>query len=137
MKRLLKLASLSILLATAGTTSAQEPIVGISAKPNESIFKDSAWNRPLVIKPREDAAKHFGKDAIEVLMKKVDFEKQIVLVFAWEGSGGDRLKYVVAESFPEQIFFSMQQGMTFDLRQHALVYALRSNVRWSTGKDKK
>src|SRR5437763_16929639 len=112
MKRLFGLASLGILLATAGITSAQEPIVPINVKPDESVFKGSAWNKPIVIKTREDAAKHFGKDAVEQLVKQVDFKKQIVLVFAWHGSGGDRLKYAVAESFPEQIFLSLPFGQT-------------------------
>ena len=66
-----------------------------------------------------------------MLGSQVDFEKQFLLVLAWQGSGGDRLNYTVAESFPEQIFFSMKRGLTRDLRPHMQVYALRSNVRWS------
>ena len=36
-------------------------------------------------------------------MKQSDFEQQVVLVFAWRGSGRDRSEYAVLESFPEPI----------------------------------
>ena len=65
------------------------------------------------------------------LKKKVDFSKQTVLLFAWRGSGQDRIEYTVAESFPEQVHFSYRPGRTRDLRSHAKVYVLRSNVKWS------
>ena len=114
-----------------GMLSAQEPIVSIKVKPQSSIFKNSNFNKPIVVKSKEEAAKHFGKEAVASLVKAVDFKKQIVLVFAWRGSGGDRLNYTVAESFPEQISFSRKFGRTRDLRSHAKVFALRSNVKWS------
>jgi hypothetical protein len=52
-------------------------------------------------------------------------------VFAWKGSGRDQLSYAVAESFPEQIFFSLKAGETDDLRSHTKLFAVRKNVRWS------
>jgi hypothetical protein len=115
----------------AGVASAQAPIVPIKVAPENSIFKNSNFNKPIVVKSKEEASKHFGKEAVATLVKAVDFKKQIVLVFAWRGSGGDQLNYTVAESFPEQITFSRQFGRTRDLRPHAKVFALRSNVKWS------
>ena len=120
-----------ITLFIAGVASAQEPIVAIKVTPEKSVFKNSVWNKPIVIKSAKDAAKHFGKDAIKKLGKEVDFKKQFLLVFAWQGSGSDKLSYAVAESFPEQIFFSLKHGLTRDLREHTHIYALRSNVSWS------
>ena len=111
--------------------SAQEPIESIKVKPESSIFKNSNFNKPIVVKSKEEAAKHFGKKAVASLVKAVDFKKQFVLIFAWRGSGGDQLNYTVAESFPEQISFSRQFGRTRDLRSHTKVFALRSNVKWS------
>ena len=114
-----------------GMLSAQEPIVPIKVMPESGIFKNSNFNKPIVVKSKEEAAKHFGKKAVASLVKAVDFKKQFVLIFAWRGSGGDQLNYTVAESFPEQITFSRQFGRTRDLRPHAKVFALRSNVKWS------
>lgn len=124
------MAGIAVVCIIAGAASAQEPIVAIGVTPDKSVLKDSVWSKPIVIKSTEDAAKHFGKDALEKLGKKVDFKKQFVLVFAWRGSGGDKLTYVVAESFPEQIFFSLKPGRARDLHAHTHVYALRSNVIW-------
>lgn len=115
----------------AGVASAQEPIESVKVKPESNIFKNSNFNKPIVVKSKEDAAKHFSKEAVASLVKAVDFKKQFVLVFAWRGSGGDQLNYTVAESFPEQITFSRQFGRTRDLRPHVKVFALRSNVKWS------
>lgn len=114
----------------AGVASAQEPIVPIKVVPEGSVFKSSAWDKPIVIESNTDAVKHFSKDALKTLETAVDFKKQFVLVFAWRGSGGDELSYNVAESSPEQISFSLKRGRTRDLRPHTKVYALRSNVRW-------
>ncbi|HKB38371.1 MAG TPA: hypothetical protein VKD72_18150 [Gemmataceae bacterium] len=125
------LCSLFALCFLAGCCLGQEPIVEIKVTPEKSVFKNSAWNKPLVIKSQDEAARHFGKEARETIAKKVDFKKQIVLVFAWQGSGGDRLEYRILESFPEQIPFSLRPGVTDDLRSHSRVFALRSNVRWS------
>ena len=115
----------------AGQGSGVELIVELKVAPEKSVFKDAAWNKPLVIKSQDEAAKHFGKEALAVIAKKVDFKKQIVLLFAWQGSGGDKLEYRILESFPEQIPFSLRRGLTRDLRSHSRIFALRSNVRWS------
>ena len=50
---------------------------------------------------------HWYVRALEEVMKN---DKQIVLVFAWRGSGQDRLTYNVLESFPEQIAFKFTPG---------------------------
>jgi hypothetical protein len=130
------LSIVTICVATS-VASAQNPIVAIKVTPEKSVFEGSMWNKPIVVKSKDDAAKHFGKDELATLEKEVDFKKQFVLIFAWRGSGGDKLSYTVAESFPEQIFFSLKPGVTDDLRSHTHVYALRSNVKWSAGKGPK
>ena len=71
----------------AGVASAQKPIVAIKAAPERSVFKNSTWNKPIIIKSKTDAVKHFSKDALNTLETAVDFKKQFVLVFAWRGSG--------------------------------------------------
>lgn len=102
-----------------------------NAKPKKDVFKVASLKKPLMIKSEKEAAKHFTKDGLAKLKKQVDFGKQIVLVFAWKGSGQDRLTYDVLESFPEQVAFKYKRGRTRDLRPHVYVYVLRSNVKWS------
>ncbi len=105
-----------------------QAIKGISPKP--SVFKVARRSLPVVIRSEAEAGEHFPDVAVAALTKRVDFKQQIVLVFAWRGSGQDRLTYAVAESYPEQISFTYRPGRTRDLRPHLHVYALRSNVTW-------
>ena len=97
----------------------------------EAVFKVASRTKPVVLKSLKNGAKYFGKGELAKISKAVDFEKQSVLLFAWKGSGQDRLQYVVKESFPEQIVFSHKLGRTRDLRSHVKVYVLRSDVKWA------
>ncbi len=106
-------------------------ITKVDIRPSKIEF--SRWNTPVELTSLEDAKKHFEGDLLDQLKAKVDFGNQIVLVFAWRGSGQDKLDYVVMESFPEQIAFSYRPGRTRDLRPHVHVFALRSNVKWRAG----
>lgn len=118
-----------VLFASAG--HADDPIKEVfDAKPNTTIFRNATINKPLILRSEADAGKYFVNNQLENLQQHVNFEKQIVLVFAWRGSGQDKLTYEVAESFPEQVSFRYRPGRTRDLRPHSHVYVLRSNVVW-------
>lgn len=126
-----------VLLLTSGAIAAEPdakipPIQKIDGiQPKQSIFEVARQKEPLVIRTAEDARAHFDDANLKALAEKVDFAQQIVLVFAWRGSGQDRLDSQVAESYPEQITFRLTPGRTKDLRPHVEIYALRSNVKWS------
>lgn len=96
-----------------------------------AVFTDASITKPLVLKSLKNGSKYFDEKSLTEISKAVDFEKYIVLVFAWKGSGQDRLDYIVLESFPEQIAYTYTRGRTKDLRPHVKVYVLRSNVKWS------
>ena len=102
-----------------------------SPRPTQAVFRASSARKPLVIETAEAAAEWFDEKALAELKEKVDFAQQKLLIFAWRGSGQDRLTYVVAESYPEQVFFTFRPGRTRDLRPHLHLYALRANVRWT------
>lgn len=119
-------------LAANEQAASVKPIVPVTkVAPKAKVFEKSTRKKPLVLKSEKDAAKYFTKPALKKLQAKVDFEKQIVLVFAWKGSGQDKMTFDVAESDPEQVTFQYRPGRTRDLRPHVKVYALRSNVKWS------
>ena len=112
--------------------AAVRPIIALTKiEPNAKAFEDSGKKKPLALKSEKEAAKYFEAAQLKKLEAQVDFEKQVVLVFAWKGSGQDKMTFEVAESFPEQITFKYQPGRTRDLRPHVKIYALRSNVKWS------
>ncbi len=99
--------------------------------PRPAVFESASVRRPLVLRSTEDAARCFTGESLAALNRAVDFDRQFVLLFAWSGSGQDRLTHVVAESYPEQIRFTYTPGRTRDLRQHVKVFALRNNVQWT------
>ncbi|HEV7279866.1 MAG TPA: hypothetical protein VGN57_06590 [Pirellulaceae bacterium] len=119
------------------SASAVEPDPGIAAVTRiEGVAADAAkfdldeGSQTIIIKSREEAKKWFADEALRQLAGKVDFSKQFVLIFAWKGSGQDRMKVTIADSYPEQALFKTDPGRTRDLRRHVAIYALRSNVKW-------
>jgi hypothetical protein len=106
-------------------------------RPEPAVFKAAQRGKPIELRSGEEAQKFFTGDALESLKKQVDFAQQFVLIFAWRGSGQDKLKYDVAESYPEQVTFRVIPGRTRDLRPHVHVFSLRSNVRWSVAGRKR
>jgi len=116
----------------AGEKAPVGPIKQLTLKQSrESLGKvmaKSSRKKPLLIEDAATAAKYFSKEELKALAKQIDFNTQKLLVFAWKGSGGDKMTHIVMESFPEQISFNYKPGRTRDLRPHWYVYALRKNV---------
>lgn len=128
---LLIIFALTANVLSAGIDKIVPPIISIKKiSPKPSVFRNFSLKDPIVIKTAEEALKYFSESNAKLLSAQVDFEKQLVLVFAWRGSGGDRLSYTVAESYPEQVSFKYKRGRTKDLRPHLYIYALRNKVTW-------
>ncbi len=118
----------------AFSVTAQEmlpPVKNINAQVQPDVFDSSSALEPLVISTREKAETAFTKEGLDVLLKEVNLEQQVVVLFAWRGSGQDRMEVQIAESFPEQVTFLYLPGRTRDLRSHVYAYAVRKNVKWS------
>jgi hypothetical protein len=105
----------------------------LSMQPEKATFsaalKKSSAQKPLLISSKKEASEYFSEKDLKKL-KDIDFSEQKVLVFAWRGSGKDKINYVVMESSPEQVRFSYKRGRTRDLRQHFKVFVLRKNVSY-------
>ena len=118
---------------TANEDQTPPPIKQLTGlRPAASVFKATTRGKPLVIKSEKDAAQHFTGDGLAKLKKQVDFTQQYVLVFAWRGSGQDRLGFDrrLSDRGVDEIVFHLKPGRTRDLRSHTSVYVLRSNVKW-------
>lgn len=134
MSRLLTLAFVVVFAATVSADKKKEPIVEIpSDKADKFDTKDEKVTVPtLVTTSGKDFETAIPDEATRKrIAKLVDFNEQMLLIFRWEGSGGDKLGFTIAESYPEQISFSLQPGRTRDLRPHVKVFVLRNNVKWS------
>lgn len=93
---------------------------------------------PTTIASAEDLAKNevVGKAADE-LKKQVDFAKEKLVVFAWGGSGGDKLATDLKTADKKQTaVFTLTRGLTRDFRQHFHLYVVPKDaeVKVDTGK---
>ncbi len=127
------LCSLAMIAFAAEPKPALTPLQELTGiNPTQEVFKESRRNKPLVVESPEAAGKYFADGDLTKLKGQVDFKQQKLLIFAWAGSGQDQLTFTVAESYPEQIIFQYKRGLTKDLHKHVRLFALRSNVQWST-----
>ena len=89
--------------------------------------KDFGMPKPVEIATADALAKSPAFDAAgrAAAKKQVDFATEKLVVFAWSGSGGDKLtpERIVADK-KTILVFHYQAGRTDDLRRHALVYAV-------------
>jgi hypothetical protein len=88
--------------------------------------KEGDVTKPTEIKSTEELAKSplFGAGAADKLMKHVDFAKQKLVVFAWSGSGQDKLTGEFTTGKEPLARFGYTPGKTRDLRQHFVVFAV-------------
>jgi hypothetical protein len=134
MKTLL-IAFVSILMTGVRSSAAPADPVPVNElkdlRAEKAVFAAATRKKPIVLRSLNDGEKYFGKEALARISKVVNFEKQIVLVFAWKGSGQDGFTFAKSEDHPGQIKFSYKPGRTKDLRPHVKVFVLRSDVKWS------
>ena len=122
----------SVLLLFCLNLLASEPISDVTDHPGQDSYQKvaakSGFSNGLELKSEKDALLYFKKDYLKKI--GIDFTKQKLVIFAWSGSGGDRITYGVLESYPEQIRFNFNRGRTKDLRRHYKAFIIRNNVSW-------
>ncbi|MEM9414534.1 MAG: hypothetical protein AAGA29_03530 [Planctomycetota bacterium] len=132
------LLGLMILPATSlAGDEAQEGIVRqVDAAPGQGIFDAASREEPLVLSSAEDAASHFEGEQLAALNEAVDWEDEAVLVFAWRGSGQDRMTAQTEAENPDTVRFVYTPGRTRDLRPHVYVYVLKQGVVWEVASER-
>ncbi len=104
-------------------------IDAIAVKP--LAFEAASHKHPLPIRSAKEAAAYFPAPDLARLSRKVDFSGQVLLLFAWRGSGQDRLGYMEQTTPPTAVVFTYTPGLTRDLRAHHQVFALQADMVWS------
>lgn len=90
-------------------------------------------NAPIILNSMEEALKHLTRDSMERIAEVVDFEKQQVVVFAWQGSGQDRLNgHLVSPK--DGANFQYTPGRTKDLKTHSTIYAMPKGTKMNVMK---
>ena len=115
--------------AQAGGFPPVTRVDAIAVKP--LAFEAASHKHPLSIRSAKEAAAYFPAPDLARLRREVDFSRQVVLLFAWRGSGQDRLEPLEQTSPPGAVVFAYTPGLTRDLRAHHQVFVLRADAVWS------
>ena len=105
-------------------------ITGLSpASPNAGR---GTANKPTVVQDKAAVAKAFSDKATQqAVMKQVNFDKEILLVFRWAGSGQDRIAATSQKTKDGlTVTFGYSRGLTRDLRRHFKVFAVAKDAKW-------
>lgn len=86
-------------------------------------------NAPVVLISADEASKYFKKDVVAKWAKKINFDKQMIFVWSWRGSGQDRMEPYISQADPKKVLFYNEQGSTKDLSEHLYVYAVRKDIK--------
>ncbi len=133
-------AILAALVAAPGPAADKDVVREVPTKDLKVTFPDKqpGIKNPEIIASADDLAKSPTlKDAADAVKKLVNFEKEKLVVFAWQGSGGDKLTATTKDADGKTtVAFNLTLGFTRDLRQHVKVYSVpkAADVKTSTAK---
>ncbi|MBA4188187.1 MAG: hypothetical protein C0467_09245 [Planctomycetaceae bacterium] len=99
----------------------------ISTKELKIAFPENgkAGSPTTITSPEELSKSPILKDAAEAIAKQVDFKTEKLLVFAWAGSGQDKLTVVGMEKDKKTLLtISYMPGLTRDLRRHVKLFVV-------------
>lgn len=103
-----------------------QELENLSVKPD--LFRERHLTPPLVLRSRDELQKYLEPESFAKVPADIDFNEQVVVIFAWQGSGQDQLEFTIQESFPETIQFDFRPGRTRDLRRHTRIFTISSRV---------
>jgi hypothetical protein len=87
--------------------------------------------RPVKVTTEKDLEGYVGKDGKASILKQANLKKEYLVVFRWAGSGGDKLSM---SADGDKVTFTMKRGLTRDLRQHLVIFALPNKATYEMGK---
>lgn len=110
-----------------------EPVVAIERDAADDFGKFTGKaTEPTVVTTEKELEKAIADETTRTRFAKlVDFKTQKLLIFAWQGSGQDKLSVAILESEPVQLAFTAQRGLTKDLRSHVKLYAIGSTLKYT------
>ena len=110
-----------------------EPVVAIEREAADDFGKITGKaTEPVVVTTEKELDKAIADETTRTrIAKLVDFKTQKLLIFAWQGSGQDKLSVATLESEPVQLAFTVERGRTKDLRSHLKLYAIGSTLKYT------
>jgi hypothetical protein len=112
---------------TARADDKAEAVKEIELKDLKKSPAFAGANKPTEITSADELAKAIpDEDAVAKIKKDVDFAKVKLVLFAWEGSGGDK---VTPSTEKDEVTFTYKAGLTRDLRQHMHLFAVPKDAK--------
>jgi hypothetical protein len=118
-------------LALCGAAAAEDAKVVRPLDLKDLPFRsEGPFGKPVVIGTADELAKAVDdKDARDAIAKAVDFKTENLVVFAWAGSGQDRVALTVEKGEKGPVVVTtFKGGLTRDLRQHVHAYAVSKSA---------
>ena len=134
MRTLLTIAVAIVLSAFAAAAEGKDKLVHeLELKsPKIGVKKGAQPGDAAKITSKAELAELIPDEATrDALAEIVDFDKSYILIFAWAGSGGDKLAAVDEKG---EAVFTVTRGKTKDRRQHLRVFAVAKDAKWSLAK---
>ncbi len=119
----------------------QETVSGVRAiklpETGLEIANKVAFGPPIEIASAKDLANAVSQEkSREQIAKQVDFDKEKLLLFAWSGSGRDRLEYwTTGEGDEQQVQFQRKPGFTRDFVRHVQLFAIPNKMTWKISEE--
>lgn len=134
---MLRTFGLLVAVAAIGLVQAQDKpklakIVAIPLDKADKVdVKSGDWDKPHPVSADDDLKK-FVSDAPtrKKVLDAIDFKTHVLLVFAWQGSSGDKVAAMIVEETPQEVRFTMKAGATDDVRQNVQLFAVAKETRW-------
>jgi hypothetical protein len=121
-------AMLAVLFAGSAALAEDKPAVKeIATKDLKLVFPQAGKaTEPATITSADDLAKNaVVKGEADAIKKQIDFAKEKLVVFAWGGSGQDKLAAdLKVEDKKATATFALTRGLTRDFRQHFHLYVV-------------
>ena len=117
----------AVLIAAPLAMAAGEPgkLRELDVKGLKIAFEKSRVNKPTLITTADELDKAIPDAG--ALKKQVDFTKDKLILFAWGGSGGDKLTSRITDD-GKTVVFTYKGGLTRDLRRHVRLFAIPKNA---------
>ncbi len=131
-----RLSSIMLILCFSLAASAEDKVADAPARVIIVTVKGSFLTKgrpqqPIVIKTKEELTTALGdKNAIETVLKEVDFAKEQLILFSWAGSGQDQITADDEKSKDGEVMFRYKPGRTRDLRPHLRLFAIAKDAKW-------
>src|SRR5262245_45757037 len=92
----------------------------------EEVRLEGQWEKPTKVNVEKVVA---DKNERAAILKQVNLKKEYLLVFAWGGSGGDRVSMEVSKD-GKTVTFKKTPGLTLDLVMHVKLYAVPAGAKY-------